>query len=275
MATTVTHSRPRNLHISHSWGGGVDRWVRDFCRHDHHCENLVLENVGTENCYGLGLRLVDGRSRQEVDTWYHRDPINETRIHHPGYKEILGAIVSEHEISHIYLSCLIGHTLDVFDLDIPLTKIHHDFYPYCPNIYIYFGGICESCDAERVGACLGANPVNFANHKSSVDYWLDLRGAYTEAEKMFFEALRYDPHMFTAKNNIVLARGAQRNYELPIVSMTQIERAQLLHTMALAAIKQGDVTMGRGLLQEAVDTHPQYFEAAERSLRALDVNAVN
>ena len=101
------------------------------------------------------------------------------------------------------------------------------------------------------------------------------RGAYTEAEKMFFEALRYDPHMFTAKNNIVLARGAQRNYELPIVSMTQIERAQLLHTMALAAIKQGDVTMGRGLLQEAVDTHPQYFEAAERSLRALDVNAVN
>ncbi|MGB5559384.1 MAG: tetratricopeptide repeat protein [Paracoccaceae bacterium] len=101
------------------------------------------------------------------------------------------------------------------------------------------------------------------------------RGAYPEAEKLFFEALRYDPGMFTAKNNIVLARGAQRNYDLPIVSMTQIERAQLLHTMALAAIKQGDVTIGRGLLQEAVDTHPQYFEAAERSLRALDQNVSN
>lgn len=101
------------------------------------------------------------------------------------------------------------------------------------------------------------------------------RGDYVEAEKMFFEALRYEPNMFTAKNNIVLARGAQRNYDLPIVSMTQTERAQLLHTMALAAIKQGDVTMGRGLLQEAVDTHPQYFEAAERSLRALDQSAAN
>lgn len=101
------------------------------------------------------------------------------------------------------------------------------------------------------------------------------RGAYSEAEKLFFEALRYDPNMFTAKNNIVLARGAQRNYELPIVSMTQVERAQLLHTLALAAIKQGDVTIGRGLLQEAVDTHPQYFEAAERSLRALDQSATN
>ncbi len=101
------------------------------------------------------------------------------------------------------------------------------------------------------------------------------RGAYAEAEKLFFEALRYEPSMFTAKNNIVLARGAQRKYDLPIVSMTQTERAQLLHTMALAAIKQGDVTMGRGLLQEAVDTHPQYFEAAERSLRALDQSATN
>lgn len=181
MAKTVTQSRPRNLHISHSWGGGVDRWVQDFCRHDHTSDNLVLENVGTENCYGLGLRLVDGRSRQEVDAWYHRDPISETRIHHPGYRDILAAIVSEHEISHIYLSCLIGHTLDVFDLDIPVTKIHHDFYPYCPNIYIYFGGICERCDEERVCACLDANPVNFANHKSSVGYWMDLRRAYTEA----------------------------------------------------------------------------------------------
>jgi len=101
------------------------------------------------------------------------------------------------------------------------------------------------------------------------------RGAYAESEKLFFEALRYDPNMFTAKNNIVLARGAQRNYDLPIVSMTQTERAQLLHTMALAAIKQGDVTIGRGLLQEAVDTHPQYFEAAERSLRALENRTSN
>ena len=101
------------------------------------------------------------------------------------------------------------------------------------------------------------------------------RGDYVEAENLFFEALRYEPSMFTAKNNIVLARGARRSYELPIVPMTQVERAQLLHTMALAAIKQGDVTIGRGLLQEAVDTNPQYFEAAERSLRALDEGTTN
>ena len=101
------------------------------------------------------------------------------------------------------------------------------------------------------------------------------RGEYAEAEKLFAEALRYDSDLFTAKNNMVLARAAQRNYTLPLVPMSQIERAQLLHTLALAAIKQGDVVIGRGLLQEAIDTHPQYFEAAVRALRALENDVIN
>ncbi len=101
------------------------------------------------------------------------------------------------------------------------------------------------------------------------------RGDYSGAERMFTDALRNDSDMFTAKNNLVLARGAQRNYDLPVIPMTQIERAQLLHTLALTAIKQNDLTIGRGLLQEAIDTHPQHFEAAVRSLRALEDNVTN
>ena len=38
----------------------------------------------------------------------------------------------------------------------------------------------------------------------------------------------------------------------------------------LAAVKQRDVEVGKQLLQEAVDTSPTYFEAAERSLKALE-----
>lgn len=96
------------------------------------------------------------------------------------------------------------------------------------------------------------------------------RGDYPGAEKLFAEALTYDSNMFTAKNNLVLARSAQRNYEMPVIPMTQIERAQLIHTAALSAIKQGDVNTGKALLAEAIDTHPQYFDAAVRSLEALE-----
>lgn len=96
------------------------------------------------------------------------------------------------------------------------------------------------------------------------------RGDFAGAERLFGQAIRQDPSLFTAKNNLILARGAQRNYSLPVIPMEQTERAELLHTMALTAIKQGDVKTGEGLLREAIDTHPQHFEEATRSLRALE-----
>jgi Tfp pilus assembly protein PilF len=96
------------------------------------------------------------------------------------------------------------------------------------------------------------------------------REDYAGAERLFVQALTYDPTLFTAKNNLVLARGAQRKYDLPVVDMTQTERAELIYTMALTAIKQGDVSVGKALLGEAIETHPQHFEAAVRSLQALE-----
>ncbi|HEX9858519.1 MAG TPA: tetratricopeptide repeat protein [Paracoccaceae bacterium] len=101
------------------------------------------------------------------------------------------------------------------------------------------------------------------------------RSDYPGAEKLFVEAITYDPRLFTAKNNLVLARGAQRKYDMPVIQMSQTERAELLYTLALTAIKQGDVVVGKGLLHQAVDTHPQHFEAAARSLAALDANVTN
>jgi Tfp pilus assembly protein PilF len=95
------------------------------------------------------------------------------------------------------------------------------------------------------------------------------RGDGPGAEKLFIQALTYDPSMFTAKNNLVLARAMQRKYDLPVINMTQEERARLIYTAALAAVKQGDTITGKRLLQEAIDTSPVHFEEAARSLAAL------
>lgn len=99
------------------------------------------------------------------------------------------------------------------------------------------------------------------------------RGDAAGAERLFREALTYDSSNFTIKNNLVLARAAQRKYDMPVIDMTQSERAKLLYTAALSAIKQGDITTGKGLLQDAVDTSPTYFEEAARALSALDSGA--
>ncbi len=96
------------------------------------------------------------------------------------------------------------------------------------------------------------------------------RGQYEEAERLFAEAIRQDKSLFTAKNNLVLARAAQGNYSMPVVPLTQAERAMLLNTMGISAVKQGDVTTAKNLFREAIATHPQHFEEAVRSLRALE-----
>ena len=95
------------------------------------------------------------------------------------------------------------------------------------------------------------------------------RGDAAAAERLFLQSLSYDPGRFTTKNNLVLARAVQRKYDLPVVRMTQVERAELTYTLALAAIKQGDMAIGKNLLDQAIQTHPQHFEAAVRSLDAL------
>jgi len=100
------------------------------------------------------------------------------------------------------------------------------------------------------------------------------RGDYKGAEKLFFEALRYEPDLFTTKNNIVQARGAQRNYTLPVVPMTQQERAQLLYNLGLIAVKQGDVETAKGLFKDAIDTSPVHFDEAARALAALEAKVV-
>lgn len=98
------------------------------------------------------------------------------------------------------------------------------------------------------------------------------RGDFAGAEKLFGEALTYDRSSFTTKNNLVLARAAQRKYDMPIVPMTQQERAELLYTAGLTAIKHGDVTIGQGLLEDAVETSPRYFDQAARALETLNTS---
>lgn len=44
----------------------------------------------------------------------------------------------------------------------------------------------------------------------------------------------------------------------------------LLNTMGISAVKQGDVATAKNLFREAIATHPQHFDEAVRSLRALE-----
>ncbi len=95
------------------------------------------------------------------------------------------------------------------------------------------------------------------------------RGNAQAAEEKFRRAISYDRDLFNAKNNLAISRAKRGNYELPILPMTAVEKAQLLHNMALQALRNGKTDIAAGLLEEAVDTHPQHFEAAVAKLETL------
>lgn len=51
--------------------------------------------------------------------------------------------------------------------------------------------------------------------------------------------------------------------------MTDKERAILLYNLAREAIRNGDVDIARGLLADAIDSHPQHFQAAVALLASI------
>lgn len=118
----------------------------------------------------------------------------------------------------------------------------------------------------EIAAGLTTTPANTFNNWG---YSKLSRGDYKGAESLFVQAITQDKGLFTAKNNLVLARAAQKNYRLPLVPMSEEEKAQLLYTAGLSAVKNGDKGVGQGLFEEAIDTHPRHFDAAVRSLEAL------
>ncbi len=95
------------------------------------------------------------------------------------------------------------------------------------------------------------------------------RGDYADADKLFKQAISANPKMFAAKNNLVLSRGKRGIYALPVMPMTDKERAVLLYNLAREAIKNKDVDVARGLLESAIEVHPQYFEPAVSLLGSL------
>ncbi|MEO0679750.1 MAG: tetratricopeptide repeat protein [Pseudomonadota bacterium] len=95
------------------------------------------------------------------------------------------------------------------------------------------------------------------------------RGEMNAAQRSFEEALIYDPEMFSAKNNLAIAYGLQRRYRVPLVSLTDEERAVILHNLGVIALRQGDRDIGQGLLEQSLATHPQHYAPAADKLAAL------
>ena len=147
--------KPVQLHVMHDNGGGMERWLRDYCRTDTSRTNLILRSkTANKTHYGLELYLqID--DKHPVRSWKFFSPLFTTTITHAEYKSALYEIIRDFKVDCIYVSSLIGHSLDAMDTGLNTIKIMHDYHPFCPMVNIYLDGVCHECNFDRLVKCVG------------------------------------------------------------------------------------------------------------------------
>lgn len=172
---------PVQLHIAHSWGGGLNHWVAQYCKNDRIRRNLVLRATGPWGVFGQRIALYRSSAMDRPLRYWDLDyPIRATALAHVEYRAILREIVAEFGVEAILVSSLIGHALDVLATGLPTVMIAHDYYPFCPAIVIRFGEVCESCEPERLARCFAENEHNVFFRDIAPSDWLSLRRRFAQ-----------------------------------------------------------------------------------------------
>ncbi len=166
------------LHVSHSWGGGVARWIADYVEADQHNYHLILSSHGDwhQKIHGIRYELRRAESGTLIDRWTLPVAIHSTTATDHHYGAILRHIIERYGVGQTLVSSLIGHTLEVLTTGIPTTWLLHDYFPACPALNMFYGEPCSSCDAERLSQCASDNPCYEWFIDKTADQWMVLRG---------------------------------------------------------------------------------------------------
>ena len=100
-----------------------------------------------------------------------------------------------------------------------------------------------------------------------------VRGEYSQAALDFGEAINIRPDFKNAHINLALARGFTGEFSLPSVDLTAVERAHLYHDFGMIAVQSQNSAKAEELFNQAIETHPQYFEQAVARLDELKLKS--
>ncbi|HET7925690.1 MAG TPA: glycosyltransferase, partial [Rhodanobacteraceae bacterium] len=177
-------ARPVLLHVLHGWGGGAERWVRDFASAFDGACHLVLISRGSfaRRRHGEWLELHDGALRgPPLARVALPMPIADTALADGAYRDLVAGIVRDRCIDAVVVSSLIGHSLDVLATRLPTFAVIHDHYPLWPTLHRDFGDASlRFDDAQRAQdlAALGSD-AEFSNRDPK--HWRTLRDATVTA----------------------------------------------------------------------------------------------
>ncbi|MFK7730864.1 MAG: glycosyltransferase [Pseudomonadales bacterium] len=172
---------PVQLHIGHSWGGGLNRWITNYLAADSTHHHLVLRSIGDRTAFGQQIALYGSADMQvPLRTWVLAQPILSTVVSQLEYEQLLAEVIAQFNVESVVVSSFIGHSLDSLRSGLPTTLVLHDFFPFCPALYACFGSPCQSCDSTTLKQCHSDNSLHsFFRHEPD-EHWLSIRSAFSE-----------------------------------------------------------------------------------------------
>lgn len=212
-----SHFKPVVLHVMHSWGGGLERWVQDYCRTDTAKTNIVLKSIGIFGTPGQRLALyqhIDDQTPTRI--WELTSPIRATSITNLDYCYALEEIISDFKVSKIIISSFIGHSLNVLNTGIETIIICHDYYPFCPAINIYFGKVCNECKYSHLQHCFQENKHNSFFPSISAWEWMPIRKIFLKLI-LHYQITLVVPS-FSIKQNLIQLEPAFKNVNFVLIS---------------------------------------------------------
>ncbi|HEX4480760.1 MAG TPA: glycosyltransferase, partial [Rudaea sp.] len=177
-------NKPVVLHVLHAWGGGAERFVRDLAATDTTRHHLVFVARGNfeRRAFGESLELLDGAFTQPpLRSAPLSDPITSTRTTHRAYADFLDGIRRDFGVDSIFVSSLIGHSLDVLRTGLPTIHFIHDFYPMWPLLHRNLDDASLTFDAALMTQDLQTADAGFEFAERDAAHWLALREHVADA----------------------------------------------------------------------------------------------
>ena len=150
---------PNILHITHSWGGGIERYLSDLEEILKDQFNFFLLRSNGQN---MTLEYTK-QGKQQKKVYKLSFPVTALDFYNSDYQRIISNILSEYNIRIVHIESTVGHTFDIFqnarEKGIPVVLTVHDFYFICPTFHLVdrTGIFCNGCKIgeEREGCLLG------------------------------------------------------------------------------------------------------------------------
>jgi GT2 family glycosyltransferase/glycosyltransferase involved in cell wall biosynthesis len=259
--------RAVRLHVIHDLGGGSAKWLADFARADAASVNLVLRSFTHDDHAGGGVALYANPFDEEpLAAWTFREEIAAVAVAHEEYRAALHETLRAHGVGQIFVSSLIGHSLDALATDLPTVIVAHDYFPYCPSINLYFDGPCARCDDARMAECAEGNP--------RFNPFVDFGGAErARVRRRYLELIRRPNLLVTAPSRSVAENLRRLDPAFAGISIAEVPHGygDPLATLAgpepgaaerLRIVVLGQLSVAKGveLLKEAVDDITRFAE---------------